>query len=960
MRNVSVGVVFALTMCTAASQSSGVEHDADRDDATLRREATRAWYENEWTPDYRRFLLDAAARERRVNADKLPGSRFESASPASTIPTWVNLGPTGADYENNGGSIPGVDSGRLRSIVVDSANPAIVYLATAEGGVWKTLDGGNSWRPMTETLGSLSLGSLAMDPFDSQTLYLGLGDPFDGFGIGFVKSADGGETWSAPIDLVNSGPGGTFTATTTEQLLASPVTADLLFAATNAGLFRSTDAGANWNAVDIPSTPDTPPQTIWSLEWTGGDNYVLSLVNATTFNGEIYWSSDAGATWTQASGISNVARMTVAAAPSNRSVLYALAENSADEFADLFKSTDGGHSWTALGVSNAFLTNPDFYNATLATLFTGQGWYDQLILVSPTDPQTVYFGGSLLFAKTTDGGTTFSQISNWLGSGLPYVHADFHCGTFDGLGNLYVGNDGGIFLSTDAGQTWTSDLNVGIVDHLVYSIGSSLANPDAVIGGLQDDGTRVRSGATSTFNQPIGGDGIGSDIKASDATRMLGSVYDEDIRRSIDGGATFHPASSGILPADERSFFTRLVPWLGDTNGNTLFTLTAYKAYKTINYATSWTALATTGLPSGTPLRNIGAAESSSTQLGLIVNGGQVFLSSDSGTTWSVAGVVPNNSFGLSSISFDANNAQTIYVSSVAPVASANHLWKSTNGGASWIAIDGTGFPQGIPVNKITNDPNNTAILYAATDLGLYQSTDAGTTWTRSGYGLPLVDTTDVYVSPDSSILRVATYGRGFWELKQLPPPPTINVSPTTLPGANRATPYPIQYLMGSGGSSPYSFELSFGSVPDGMTLSEAGALSGMPMTVGNFCFTVAVADSTPLTSGGPYYGSQAYCLNVDKTQQNINFAPPSGPFVVGMADFSIAATASSGLAVTFSSLTPSTCTIVSGNLVHLVAAGDCTIAADQAGDPDFLPAVEATQTFSVQSDEIFADGFGP
>ncbi|MEO7323459.1 MAG: hypothetical protein ABIW82_01375 [Dokdonella sp.] len=926
----------------------------------MRREATRAWYEADWTPDYRRYILDVAARERRVNASRLPGG-LQLAPLSSTLPTWVNLGPTRADFEFNGGPIPGIDSGRLRSIVIDPSHPEIIYVATAEGGVWKTLNGGNSWRPMTETLGNLSLGSLAMDPFDSQTLYLGLGDPFDGFGIGFVKSTDGGETWSAPITLMN----GTSVATTTQQVLASPVTTGLIFAATNAGLFRSTNAGANWTAVDIPSSPDTPPQTVWSIEWTGGNNYAMSIVNATTGNGEIYWSSDQGATWAQASGIENVARITLAAAPGNRTVLYALAEDFSDEFADLFKSTDAGHSWTALGVSSAPLINPDSYNQTLATLFTGQGWYDQLIMVSPTDPQTVYFGGSLLFAKTTDGGATFSQISSWLGSGLPYLHADFHCGVFDAAGHLYVGNDGGIFRSTDGGQTWDSSLNVGIIDHMAYSIGSSLSNPDAVIGGLQDTGTRVRSGATSTFNQAVGGDGVGSDINASNATLMLGSVQYTQIYKSSDSGATFHLANSGIVSdPGVNSFFTKLVPWLGDATGNTMFTMTERKAYKTTNYATLWSALGVAGLPTtGFSLRNIGAAKSSSSQLGLVANGGRIFLSGNGGANWSlVSGVLPNNSSSLSSISFDAANPLTIYVSSVAPVSTATHVWKSTDGGASWAAIDSaaSGFPQGIPVNKITNDPNNTATLYAATYLGLYQSADAGATWTRSGYGLPLVDTTDVYVSPDSTIVRAAAFGRGFWELKQLPPPPTINITPTTLPVGNRSTTYPIQQLTGGGGTSPYSFGVSSGSIPDGMSLSNAGLLSGTPLSVGSFCFRAVATDSTPLTSGGPYYKTQAYCLSVDRTAQSINFPPPGGPFAVGMADFALTATASSGLTVAFSSSTGSFCT-VTANMLHLVSVGVCTLAANQVGDANFLPALEAMQTFAVESDAIFRDGFeGP
>jgi photosystem II stability/assembly factor-like uncharacterized protein len=106
-----------------------------------------------------------------------------------------------------------------------------------------------------------------------------------------------------------------------------------------------------------------------------------------------------------------------------------------------------------------------------------------------------------------------------------------------------------------------------------------------------------------------------------------------------------------------------------------------------------------------------------------------------------------------------------VYVASVAPVAAATHLWKSTNFGASWTAIDGGDFPTGVPVNSIRNDPSSPNILYAGTHLGVYRSTTGGSSWERFGSGMPLVEVTDVYVSADSTLVRASTFGRGFWEL---------------------------------------------------------------------------------------------------------------------------------------------------------------------------------------------------
>jgi photosystem II stability/assembly factor-like uncharacterized protein len=464
-------------------------------------------------------------------------------------------------------------------------------------------------------------------------------------------------------------------------------------------------------------------------------------------------------------------RMTVESAASNPSVLYALAAkpnaSTATDLADILKSTDAGQTWVALGAARKRTTNT---RTALNSLLNGQGWYDQLVMVSPTDPSSAFFGGALFLAHTTDGGGTFRQASEWLGrNGLPYVHADFHAGAFGADGAMYVGSDGGIFKSTDGGLTYGDEMNVGIVSHLVYNIGSSTANTAAVIGGFQDNGTRVRVATTSTFDQTIGGDGFGCDVHPLNASNMLGSLYYARVYKSTDGGQTFTQSCSGI-PECGRStapFFTGVVPWPGDAAGNTVYTWSNAKVYKSTTYASSWSALGTSGFPSASyVIRGFGVARSNANILGAVLSGGRVVLSANGGTSWTTPATLPNNDLSLSSISFDTSNPNIVYVASVAPKATATHLWKSTDFGATWTAIDQGGFPAGVPVNSIENDPGNTSTLYAGTHLGVYRSTDAGATWARFGSQMPLVNVTDIYVSADSSLVRAATFGRGFWELQ--------------------------------------------------------------------------------------------------------------------------------------------------------------------------------------------------
>jgi hypothetical protein len=762
--------------------------EAEADDATARARARDEWY-NEgygrpragtrssgpWSPAFRRFMLEAAARERRRWGSLIPGAEGEPAEDAlGGGPTWSNIGPTRADFIFNGVTLNVSDSGRIRSIVPHPSDANTLYVAVSGGGVWRTTNGGASWTPLTEALGTLSIGSLEMDPSNPSVLYLGLGDPFDGTGIGLVKSTDGGANWSAPVFLGSS--------LTTAQVMVSPTDPTIVLATTNTGLFRSTDSGANFS--NVPLATGGSATVGWSLAWAGGTNFVVTVegTGATTV-GQIWYSSNSGATWTRATGVTSAGglnRITVASAPSLRSTLYALAANPGGQLADIFRSTDAGQTWKSLQTTHPSVVyqNPVSGATTPSALFNTQGWYDQMLIVSPTDPNVAFYGGALHAGKLTFNGgppnaarwgqTTYRVVSEWLGRfGLPYVHADFHAAAFDAAGNLYFGSDGGIFKSTNGGTTFTDTLNVGLVTHLIYNVGSSLDTPSAVIGGFQDNGTRVRSGVTSTFNQTIGGDGFGCNIKSSNGQEVLGSLYYARIQKSVNAGASFSSACSGIVECNNSAtapFLTKIVPWEGSPTGDVLYTSSNTVVYRTTDYAGSWSPLPAS-LPGGGNIRHLGAARSNPAVVGIVANGGRAFLSNDSGASWITPAALPNNGLSLSYIWFDTTNPDIVYVASVAPDFTRTHLWKSVNFGASWTAIDGGGFPAGVPVDVVRNDPNNPAVLYAGTHLGVYRSADGGATWVRYGAGMPLVEVTDLYISPDGSLTRVSTFGRGFWQL---------------------------------------------------------------------------------------------------------------------------------------------------------------------------------------------------
>lgn len=762
----------------------------ESDDATRRARARSEWYNETynapdrgrrdkqggpWSAEFRRFMLDAAARERAKWGALIPsnpdaaGAGDPSAPVAATGTTWVSLGPTKADFLYNGTTLNVTDTGRVRNFVTHPTDPDRLYVAFSNGGVWHTADGGASWRPLTESLGSLSTGWLASDPNSPNTLYLGLGDPFDGTGIGLLKSVDGGTTWSKPIFLDDS--------RVTTQIMVAPTDSKIVLVTTDRGLFRSVNAGASFKKVSLPTGRSQVPYG-WSIAWTGNGGFVVAaeadpFAASGTTDGQVFTSADNGATWRRAAGMSapgGVGRITVAAAPSNRSIVYAVASNFGGNLADYFKSVDGGATWTALRATakNVRYTNPTPATMYPAQLFNTQGWYDQMAIVHPTNPNIVDFGGALHNARTTDGGASWSISTDWLGQyGLPYVHADTHAAAYDAAGRFYVGNDGGLFMSADGGATFTDALNVGITTHLVYNLGSSKASPGAVIGGMQDNGTRVRSGSTSIFNQTIGGDGFGCNIHPLNGQLVLGSLYNTRIQKSLDGGLTFGSACAGISECGTGAapFFTKIVPWDGDLTGDIVYTFVNTRVYRSRNYAGNWSPLGTSGLPANLFIRNMGVAAASESVLGIAANGGRVFLSNSGGASWIAPSPLPNNGLSLSHIAFDPVDPNIVYVASVAPDFTRTHLWRSTDFGASWTAIDGHDFPTGVPVDVIKIDPSNRSVLYAGTHLGVYRSADRGATWARFGRGLPLVEVSDVYLSSDSSLMRAATYGRGFWEL---------------------------------------------------------------------------------------------------------------------------------------------------------------------------------------------------
>jgi hypothetical protein len=769
--------------------------EADRDNPTARLEAQRG-ETGVQSLELQTYILN----QRRQRA----GAVTALDTPA---PRWLPIGPTGATYEENGVIYFERDSGRARRILPHPTDGNTVYFLTSGGGLWRTNNfnaASTTWTPLQDALGTTSGGSVAFGRTPN-VLYLGTGDPFDLVNTGgsVVKSTDGGTTWGAEVDL-----GDVFSIRDIAVDTSDPVN-DIVMVATDFGFYRSVDSGATF--AKTASGPGEPfeGKSVWSFVQTSAgwlaSAQVCSVAASVpgtrcgafgTATGVIYRSTDHGATWAPVPNAgdvySNAGRTTLAVGAPGDAIVYALAElENTSAQRDLFRSTDGGLNWVALGVNSTKngtngLTNPNAEQANMNLLHV-QAYYNQLIAVDPADAarNTVYLGGDLATAKTADGGANWTILTNWATQfGLPYVHADSHAAVVNG-GRVFFGTDGGIFLSTDAGTTWTSDKNNGLQTFLFYSIAGTPTFPNAVFGGAQDNGTRVRQGSSTLYNQSIGGDGLGAGWSETNGYAAMGSVQNNSTRRNHNGVPDFQAGWERTLPPvgaspDGAVFSTPVeVPTAAaDPTGKVFFTGSAGSVYKTTDAGMTWNIIGRVGttIPAGVALRGqvhgVGVSPVDLLHIGAVGTAGRIILTTNGGASWSVISLTAQFTaqggfVNTSAITYADNN--TIYVTSISPQLNLVRIAKTVDGGATWTRADGNGLPD-VPVSRVILDPRDAThqTLFAATWVGVFRTTDGGATWSQHGVGLPNVIVRDLYMPPNGSYLRAGTYGRGFYELPSL------------------------------------------------------------------------------------------------------------------------------------------------------------------------------------------------
>ena len=663
---------------------------------------------------------------------------------------WQPLGAF-AVPDNGGGA------GRLNCVRFHPTNHNIIYVGAPSGGFWKTTNNGVTWTTSTDLLPTIGVSDIAVDPVNTNVIYIATGDAdaSDSYGVGVLKSTDGGQTWnitglsSAPIQMRK-----------VNRVLVNPTNHNMVIAGATNGIFKSIDAGATWTRVSQLTS-------IRDLEFKPGNS---NIVYAVASSKSILRSTDAGNTFVAvAAGLptaSAVERVALAVTPANPSVVYAVySKSSTSGFYGLYRSTDSGLTFTQM--SNA----PNLIGYDWDGQDTGgAGWYTLSIAASPFNADDIVVGGVNIW-QSQDAGVSWSIVAHWYGDhNLPYVHADIHDLIFAYDGAIYAGCDGGIFKSNDDGASWT-DKSDGMQIGEMYCLGTSATDPGKVVQGWQDNGCSMYD--SGTWTRILGGDGMECFIDWSDPNYVYAEFQNGAIRASTDGGANFNDISGGIT--ESGSWVT---PWCQDPiNSQTIYA--AYSnMWKSTDRGNTWNTISSFN---SSGLTTLAVAKSNHNYIYSSV-GNVIHKTANGGTTWTQFSI-PGNNGSISYIAVSNTNPNIVW----ATVSGYNvgcKVYKSTDGGTTWTNLS-LNLPN-IPINCVVNQTGTADGVYIGTELGCYYFDNTRSSWMPFSNGLPNVVVDELEIQYSSNKLRAATFGRGLWETNIFNPAsntPYANFTADTLSG---------------------------------------------------------------------------------------------------------------------------------------------------------------------------------
>lgn len=751
------------------------------------------------------------------------------AAPLSNNPLqgvqWIQIGPQPAfpiesiNFQGNGEM-----SGEVLDVAIDPRNLSdlVIYSVTNDGGVWRSDDGGVTFEPKTDHMPSLSMGAIVLDPVNPSIVYAGTGNLFDGNGsmttiavkaVGIYRSVDKGESWS----IVN--PNGMFNGVGIARM-AMPA-GDVLLVATPSGLFKSVNGGMTFGTP--PTYDDGQPVLAGDVEdidldWDDPANTIYASVNG----GGVFMSTDQGDNFptnlfTNSNGSPEDApfngryafvRFAQARTDTNR--MYTTVQEwtgnppppdpdgDADGFYGLWRSTDGGATWTRLAGADA----PAAENNGCAC------GYDQTIGVDPRDEDVVFIGFQELY-KSTDGGVSFGtpaisrNKTHWDHHYLGWSPSTHWGGLEDDDPTpMWTGTDGGIHSTSDGGTTFNNFHNATIASNLFHHIDigrGSAANNEYTFGGTQDTGTLhscepghcdgpVASSGDYPWEMGNNGDGSGTLVDPDNPLRVYG-VRNAAYYYTDDAGKNWTNPNPNSVPVPTSVWRYAIDP----NDSNRVYAVTggifrpnngATSLWRSDdNSGTNWTSIANFAVGA----RDMGTTPADSNVLWLGMVDGTLRRSLDATvvnpnfTTVNVTGSVANQS--VSEVAVNPLNPDDVVVvyrglcGGSCPNADdrMKRVFRTLDGGTTWDDISGTdgnlvGNLPNLPTHSVVYDVGTSPVsIIVSNDAGVMRTGNGGQTWERMSLGLPTADSKmlqiDDTVSPP--LLRLGTYGRSVWQLAE-------------------------------------------------------------------------------------------------------------------------------------------------------------------------------------------------
>ena len=633
---------------------------------------------------------------------------------------WHPIGPTqNASLQSTRGR------GRVNVICIDPTNPSTIYFGAPAGGIWKSINEGLTWAPLTDYLPQIGVSGIAVDYNNPNIIYISTGDKdsSDSPSIGVLKSIDGGASWSTTglsFDNAQKGAG---------DILIHPTNSQMLWCITSTGVYRTINGGTTWvNELSGNFTQG-------SLRLKPNNPSIVYVSSSNKF----YKSINSGDTFSNfnVNGLpADSGRLIFDVTAANPNFVYCLSASTSYAFQGIFKSTDGGSTFVNTGLSTNIFES-------------SQAWFDLAFCVSQTNANEIY-SGCLNIWKSTDGGVTATKLNRWELYSPSFTHADIHFLKF--INNkLYCGSDGGIYVSEDGGVVFNDIIGQAQIGQF-YKISVSKQTASKLTGGLQDNGGYAYN--NTIWQSYHGGDGMDNAIDPNNSNKAYGFVQY--------GGTLFESNNLGLSVSSTTEAPTLngntlqgnwITPLMVNNNGE------VYSGYSDVYKRTNgvWVRQNTSNFGFGTGNISVISLDPSNDNIMYVTKTSKLYKSIDRGITFELVFTAASN---ITSIAVHSSNSNIIYTTTS---GSSGDAFVSTNGGTSF-ALVGTGLPA-IGKNIIVHQGRNPLNpLYVGTSLGVYYKDDSMSGWESFDNNLPNVSVRDLEINLEDSKIIAGTFGRGVWQ----------------------------------------------------------------------------------------------------------------------------------------------------------------------------------------------------